>query len=237
MPTDPTSDLLLRPADRDDLPAVADLHLLVRTAAVATMPPVAHDAGSLREHIDSWDLSTHELWLAEREGSLLGYAMVHDDWLHSLYVDPAEQGHGIGSALLDLAKGLRPGGFCLWVFESNEPARAFYRHHGLVDLETTDGSGNTERSPDVRMAWAGTDPLAFLRGLVDDVDAQLGDLLARRAALTRAIQPHRTSPGRDRDREARIAREMARRAPALGPERLARIVDVIVTESLDAGRG
>ncbi|ANH39160.1 putative acetyltransferase [Nocardioides dokdonensis FR1436] len=237
MPTEATSDLLLRPADRDDLAAVADLHLQVRTAAVPAMPPVVYDAAFVREYVESWDLSTHELWLGERDGSLLGYAMVHDDWLHSLYVAPAEQGSGIGSALLDLAKGLRPGGFCLWVFESNEPARAFYRHHGLVDLETTDGSGNPERAPEVRMAWPGEDPLAFLRGLVDDVDAQLGDLLARRVALTRAIQPYRTTSGRDRGREAEIAREMARRAPVLGPERLARIVDVIVTESLDAGRG
>ena len=69
------------------------------------------------------------------------------------------------------------------------PARAFYARHGLVELERTDGSGNEERAPDLRMAWPGTDPLAFFRGLVDDVDAQLADLLARRAALTAAIQP------------------------------------------------
>ena len=51
-------------------------------------------------------------------------------------------------------------------------ARArFYRRHGLVDLERTDGSANEERAPDIRMAWPGADPLAFYRGLIDDVDA------------------------------------------------------------------
>ena len=29
------------------------------------------------------------------------------------------------------------------------------------------------------MAWPGADPLAFYRGLIDEVDDQLGDLLAR----------------------------------------------------------
>jgi chorismate mutase len=141
---------------------------------------------------------------------------------------------GVGSALLDLVKSLRPGGFCLWVFETNEGARRFYLRHGLAELERTDGAGNEERAPDLRMAWPGTDPLAFLRGLIDEVDAGLADLLARRAALTAAVQRHKNDPARDLDRERRIAEAMAERAPALGPDRLARIVHTIITESLDA---
>jgi chorismate mutase len=87
------------------------------------------------------------------------------------------------------------------------------------------------------MAWPGTDPLAFFRGLIDDADAQLGDLLARRAALTRVVQAHKRDPGRDRGRERRIAEAMALRAPELGAGRLFRIVDAIITESLDAAGG
>ena len=40
----------------------------------------------------------------------------------------------------------RPDGFCLWVFESNTPAREFYPRRGLLDLERTDGSANMERA-------------------------------------------------------------------------------------------
>ncbi len=83
-----------------------------------------------------------------------------ETWLDDLYVAPAFAGQGIGSALLDLAKAQRPQGFCLWVFESNTPARNFYARRGFVELERTDGSGNEERSPDVQMAWPGTDPIA-----------------------------------------------------------------------------
>ncbi len=133
-----------------------------------------------------------------------------------------------------MAKSLRPEGFCLWVFEANEPARAFYRRHGLVELEHTDGSTNEERTPDLRMAWPGTDPLAFYRGLIDQLDGELGDLLNRRAALTAAVQPVKGSTERDPDRERAIARALAARAPTLGEDRLTRIVHAIITESLDA---
>jgi ribosomal protein S18 acetylase RimI-like enzyme len=49
---------------------------------------------------------------------------------------------------------LRPDGFGLWVFESNLPAQAFYRAHGFEVTERTDGSGNEERAPDLRMDWS-----------------------------------------------------------------------------------
>ena len=51
----------------------------------------------------------------------------------------------MGAALFDLVTSLRPDGFCLWVFESNTPARAFYRSRGCVELERTDGAGNEEQ--------------------------------------------------------------------------------------------
>ena len=116
----------------------------------------------------------------------------------------------------------------------NTPARAFYARHGLVELERTDGSA-TRRSRRTS-GWPGPAPTrcAFYRGLIDEVDDQLGDLLARRAALTRAVQEHKDEPARDPAREREIAAALARRAPALGHERLSRIVHAIITESLDA---
>jgi chorismate mutase len=162
---------------------------------------------------------------------------VSPDWLEDLYVDRSAQRAGVGGALLDVVKAQRPGGFCLWVFESNEPARAFYRARGLVDLERTDGAGNEEKAPDIRMAWPGEEPLAFYRGLIDDVDVQVGDLLNRRAALTRAVQQLKATTERDPAREREIAHALAARAPLLGEERAARIVHAIITESLDAAAG
>ncbi len=233
----PGTDLSLRTATVGDLPAVAQMHLEVRAASVPRMPALVHDPDQVRRHVAGWDLDDHEVWLAERAGGLVGYLRLTGSWLDDLYVAVDHQGSGVGSALLDLARGLRPGGLCLWVFASNLPARAFYARHGLTELETSDGSANEEREPDVRMAWPGEQPWDFWRALIDDVDDELGDLLARRAVLSAAVRRLRGGPGRDRDREQEIARRMAQRVPMLGPERVARIVDVIITESLEAATG
>jgi chorismate mutase/GNAT superfamily N-acetyltransferase len=227
MPTEPT----LRPATEADSETVASIYLASRRAAA--MPPGVHTDDAVRHWIDG-RIQADEVWLAEVGGAPAGYARFTATWLDDLYVAPAYAGHGLGSALLDVVKAQRPEGFCLWVFEMNTPARGFYARRGLVELERTDGSANEERSPDVRMAWPGRDPLAFLRTLIDEVDDQLGDLLARRVALTAAVQHIKHDPSRDPARERAIAEAMALRAPELGTERLSRIVHTIITESLDA---
>jgi GNAT superfamily N-acetyltransferase len=183
----------LRQATVEDLPALAEIYLRARTAAEPAMPPGIHPADEVREWVSGWDLAKREVWLAAApDGLSLGFAAVADDWLHSLYVDPDAAGNGVGSALLDVTKQLRPDGFCLWVFESNTPARTFYANRGLIELERTDGAANEEKAPDIRMAWPGADPLGFLGGLLDDVEQQQQDLDLRRAAVTRAVERFRS---------------------------------------------
>jgi GNAT superfamily N-acetyltransferase len=233
------TDLALRPATTVDLPAIAELHLRARAAAHPAMPHGVHPPDEARAWVADWDLTTYDVWVAHPAGAeaperTLGYARFDQTWLDDLYVEPSAQGGGVGSALLDLVKAQRPAGFCLWVFESNRPARDFYLGRGLVELERTDGSANEERAPDLRMAWPGTEPLVFYRGLIDAVDEDLGELLNRRSALTRAVQHVKGSTERDLDREREIARALALRAPTLGEDRAARIVHAIITESLDA---
>jgi chorismate mutase/GNAT superfamily N-acetyltransferase len=238
MPTDPDRDevdLVLRPALPDDLPEVAELYIATRRDAVPHMPPLVEDDDAVRAWFDR-NLDTKEIWLAE-DGDVLGFAILDVDWLRSLYVGPRRQGSGIGSTLLDLVKAQRPGGFGLRVFASNARARSFYHRHGLVELEHTDGSANPERSPDVRMVWPGEDPLAYLRGQIDEVDDELALLLARRLALTAAVQGVKRTPGRPGrapDREAEIAARMAAHAPGLGREAIARIMHTVIGESLEA---
>ena len=224
-------DVTLRPAAPDDVDAVAAVQLASRAAAA--MPPGVHPEHEVRAWLTG-RFQQDEVWVAEVDGRPAAYARFTRTWLDDLYVVPERAGQGIGTALLELVKAQRPTGFCLWVFEMNTPARGFYGRRGLVELERTDGQANEEKQPDIKMAWPGTDPLAFYRGLIDEIDAELGELLNRRAALTRAVQPHKPTPERDPDRERAIAEAMALRAPALGADRLDRIVRAIITESLDA---
>jgi chorismate mutase/GNAT superfamily N-acetyltransferase len=232
-------EVLLRPAEPDEAEALADLHTAARAAAVPAMPATVHTPEETRVWMRGRVGSSHEVWVAERDGAPVGYAALSaegEHWLDDLYVAPGFTGVGIGSALLELAKAVRPEGFALWVFASNEGARRFYRRHGLLELEETDGSGNEERAPDLRMVWPGSDPVRYLRGQVDAVDDELALLLARRAALTAAVQQFKTVPGhagRDPEREAEIVDRMARRAPGMPRDAWHRIVHEVITVSLD----
>jgi chorismate mutase len=233
MPTDST--LRLRQAEPTDSDRLAALYGRSRRAAEPAMPAALHTAEEDREWFGArLRDGEHEAWVAEDDGGVLGYALVTATWLDHLFVEPSRQSTGVGAALLDVVKGMRPDGFCLWVFETNVGARRFYARHGLVELERTDGSGNEEKAPDVRMAWPGRDPVAFYRGLIDEVDDALGELLARRVALTRAVQDAKPDRSRDAEREREVAERLARVASELGADRLARIVHAIITESLDA---
>ena len=82
-----------------------------------------------------------------------GFAILHGDWLEHLYVHPDEIGTGVGHALFEYVTSLRPDGLQFWVFQQNEHARRFYEAHGAVAVEFTDGSGNEEKTPDVRYRW------------------------------------------------------------------------------------
>lgn len=156
--TDP--ELVLRPAQADseaDVAAVVAVHLAARRAAAPAMPPSVHTDDEVRGWLAE-RLASDEVWVAElpeqgERGSVVGYARLTREWLDDLYVAPQSAGQGIGSALLELVKAVRPEGFGLWVFESNHGARRFYARHGLREVERTDGAGNEEGAPDIRMVW------------------------------------------------------------------------------------
>ena len=95
----------------------------------------------------------HEVWIAENDAGVLGFAILSSDQLLQIHVEPAQQGQGIGTRLLDQAKERRPAGFTLWTFQKNVGARRFYERHGLELVRLTDGEGNEEREPDVQYAW------------------------------------------------------------------------------------
>jgi GNAT superfamily N-acetyltransferase len=93
--------------------------------------------------------------VAEAGGVVVAFSAVHADWLDHLYVDPGWQGRGLGGAFLARAQAARPGGLQLWVFEPNVGAQRLYAGAGFVEVERTDGRGNIEGVPDIKMRWPG----------------------------------------------------------------------------------
>lgn len=91
--------------------------------------------------------------VAESGGAVVGFLALDGRLISNLYLSPAQQSRGIGSALLAEAKGLRPEGLELWVFEPNTGAIRFYTRHGFATAERCDGRDNEEKIPDRRMVW------------------------------------------------------------------------------------
>ncbi len=140
-----------------DAPAIADVYLESRRAAEVRglIPAGIHPAHEVREWI-AGRVAEEEVWLAGSEG-VEGFIRLGDGPVEALYVLPEAHGRGIGSALLRHAQALHPDGLSLWVFATNAPAIAFYARHGFTEAERTDGAGNEEGAPDVRMVWRAVD--------------------------------------------------------------------------------
>ena len=65
--------------------------------------------------------------------AMAGFIALRDRHIDQLYVDPAQQRTGIGSALLGEALNAVSGRITLDVFEDNFGARAFYEKHGFSE--------------------------------------------------------------------------------------------------------
>lgn len=153
-PTDPAGDVTVRLGSAEDAHTLADLYSDARRAAVPQMPPSMHTDESHRAYYTrQLDEDEITVWVAESDGEPVGFAMCTPTFLEGLYVRPDLKGQGIGSLLLDVVEATHPDGYELWVFESNTGAQRLYDQRGLVVVERTDGAGNEEKSPDLRMAW------------------------------------------------------------------------------------
>jgi ribosomal protein S18 acetylase RimI-like enzyme len=132
--------LIYRPARAQDLATtealvVASINELTERhgfGPMATASPPNFQLFSLKDDPDG-------LWVAEDGGDILGFAwswMCEDVWfLAQLFVDPAQQGRGIGSELLKLtlehAQKSRAAHKALITFTFNRVSQGLYIRHGL----------------------------------------------------------------------------------------------------------
>ena len=145
----------LRRAVSADASAVTEVWLRSRreAARVGSIPPPAHSDAEVRGYLTEVAIPVRETWLAEVSGGVVAVMVLDGVWLNQLYVDPTWTGQGIGSDLIEQAKAVRPDGLQLWCFVTNTGAQRFYRRHGFVAVEATDGSANEEQAPDLRFTW------------------------------------------------------------------------------------
>ena len=143
--------MTLRSAEAEDLHALTAIFLAARGQMIYL--PRESEA-----RVDPWMrdsvLGACEVLVAEAGDRPVAFLALAGTELAHLYVEPSHQSHGIGSALLERAKRMRPTGLSLYVFEPNRGAIRFYERHGFVTSERSDGRRNEEKVPDRHMVWA-----------------------------------------------------------------------------------
>src|SRR5207247_455952 len=118
--------LLIRPLRPDELHAVAALWRRSRIDAQPWLEErVPHTAEEDLAHFRDVIAARNQVWVAEVDGRAAGFLSLDGERLGHLYVDPSAQGRSVGSALLEHAASLSPGGLSLFTHRRNERARRF----------------------------------------------------------------------------------------------------------------
>lgn len=85
---------------------------------------------SERENIINVYIPLAETWVAVEHGRIVGFIALIQHVVGGLFVDPACQGRGVGTALIEFAKRCK-GPLEVDVFTRNEPGRRFYERRGF----------------------------------------------------------------------------------------------------------
>ncbi len=139
-----------------DSDAVADVYLRSRRELVACAPLV-HPDQNVREWIRGTLIPAGGTTVAAVDGLIVGLMALSNDgrvsWIDQLYLLPGWIGRGIGTQLLDRARGELPSPIRLYTFQCNHDARHFYERRGFKAIAFSDGSRNEEKCPDILYEW------------------------------------------------------------------------------------
>jgi GNAT superfamily N-acetyltransferase len=150
----------LRRLSRHEMDEAAIVHRRAfdeRLPWLAGLHTPAEDRAFFRDRV----FASCEIWGAVDE-KIIGFTAFREGWIDQLYVLPDRQAHGVGSALLNIAKS-KYSRLQLWTFQRNAAARGFYEKRGFILLDETDGHANEEREPDALYVWERADDILAMQ--------------------------------------------------------------------------
>jgi ribosomal protein S18 acetylase RimI-like enzyme len=136
------SPITVRPATRDDVPAIRAVAERTWRATYTGQIPEPDIEAFLAAHYSYERLAQRVVsgfYVAERDGAMIGYAQVGIDSegraeLFALYVLPEAHGIGAGWRLwqqaLAYVRAMGQGTMLVWVLDTNHTARRFYERQG-----------------------------------------------------------------------------------------------------------
>ena len=124
--------LTIRPYIESDLTLLLDCWEKADKLAHPFLPEAFHN--KVRKDIVDLYLPNTETWIAELDGTLIGYISLIENEVGGLFLDPAFHGRRIGKALMDKARALH-GSLDVEVFKNNTIGRAFYERYGFELIE------------------------------------------------------------------------------------------------------
>ena len=119
-------ELVIRPIEPEDIGHTARVWHESKQSAYWCLPlqqgiTPEEDERIFREHV----LPGFETWIATLDGEIVAFLTLDGSYVARLYVHPARQGSGVGTALLAHAKQTSPLGLELHTHQKNAPAREF----------------------------------------------------------------------------------------------------------------
>lgn len=127
MPEEITRNVLVRPAERRDVPWCADIFLDGRREA---FPGQASALFRWDDYVDC--VAGEDVWVADVQGRVVGFASLarSERMVRNLFVDAPWRSRGVGARLMDGVLGSVTGVVFLRCAARNHRARAFYERTG-----------------------------------------------------------------------------------------------------------
>ena len=119
---------MIRPYRNSDLEALLGVWYRASLIAHSFLPADFFEVEK-REIAETW-LPAAETTVYETDGRVVGFLALIGNEVGAIFVDPDQQGRGVGRSLMDHARDSRP--FLeLSVFEANTSGRGFYERYGF----------------------------------------------------------------------------------------------------------
>ena len=144
--------MIIRPGTPADVPRALAIWRAAVDATHGFLTP--EDRAEIDILVAEEFLPKVDLWLADRDGEVLGFLVMDGEMIDALFVDPPVHGQGVGTALLEYALTLAPNAI-VDASEQASNALPFYEARGFVRIGRSETDPQGRPYPLIHLRHAG----------------------------------------------------------------------------------